>query len=93
MHTRDRSSLPKLPDSIILDYCVSFQCTTQQQQTTYLDPDLLKSFRLCVNNSNYREKDGDTIIFWPLKSIPGSRDPGITIVDPTEISVVYSYVT
>ena len=26
------------------------------------------------------------------KSIPGSRDPGITIVNPTEISVMYGYI-
>ena len=26
------------------------------------------------------------------KYIPGSRDPGITIVNPTEISVMYGYI-
>ena len=25
--------------------------------------------------------------------MPGSRDPGVTIVNPTEISVMYGYVT
>ena len=27
------------------------------------------------------------------KCMPGSRDPGVTIVNPTEISVMYGYVT
>ena len=27
------------------------------------------------------------------KCMPGSRDPGVTIVNPTEISVIYGYVT
>ena len=25
--------------------------------------------------------------------MPGSRDPGVTIVNPTEISIMYGYVT
>ena len=29
----------------------------------------------------------------PFKHMPGSRDPGVTIANPTEISAMYGYVT